>query len=72
MFNSCILIPFYIFSVLLKQKSKIGVNEFEFNGNMENKEEMNNLKGLINELMCVLQARTSIKTITLKNENDDV
>ena len=50
----------------------MGLNEFEFSNNLEHKEELNNLKGLINEVMSAVSARTCINTVTLKNDNQDI
>ena len=47
----------------------MGVNEFEFNGNIEHKEDLNNLKGLINEVMSAVSARTCINAVAIKNDN---
>ena len=45
------------------------MNEFEFSGNLEHKEELNNLKGLINEVMSAVSARTCINAVAIKNDN---
>lgn len=55
---SAILLPFYLFTKM--QKPEVNPADFDFAEQIEHKEELHNLSGLINEVLSVAQARSTV------------